>query len=982
MKKVMIGILILIPIVVLLIVLAVGAIVSMEVYISVEEVALVDADGNAVKNITVNTADLDDGKFNISDYLFIKVLPAKATNRTVTWTIEELRCLDNEYEQAYEYYIEHKAEPNVSEVKPAAILLDENGYEASSNTTGQVLINSYCSFKLKASAGVSFAYVQVEVVGFDVEKVVIANVTNDSNELKLGDLIRLVANYTPIDSKVNYFEWISDDESIVEIDENGIVRAVGVGTAHITHKASVYSSEESGQIAYITSAPFEIVVEEGASTLYGDELTTSKSIMTLSELGLSSDYEVVSGGSLDGETLTITDDRVVLQNGDAQFVINRCDSEAIKIIGKDLLDNREESNNFILEKGKTLKLNVEWRDETKDSVLEGVVWTSSNNSIATVSNGVITALDNGIVTITATHGVESESIELNVREKVTVLRLETSKLFYEVGIAKETVFASDKYVNIAVNNVKEANSTLIRIQGEPEEANRLADFYESYKFEVVSGEEYARFDNTVANKIVFISSALEGKGRQQVVVRVSAKYPKYETMAHYTTEEVALNVVYGIEAANALELKQASLDQKAYAYANEVPTKDYAGFDVYVSSSKTLAIVLSGDAVFDQDYINNYYQEVEVNGKLVKKFGYDSEIDLFGSLYGNNHRLYSWKEYLAEQYSELLHVAWSDVVVSNVRIRPNTLGEDDTTFNNDDTQGLWGDSIDFECIEDEHNIAPWGRNHLTNVTIEYCVLENGLKVSSIYNTDVKFDGCIIRNIANCAFYIPCRVDDVEVDGTMYLYPHYSHIHLNNIVASNMLATLASLSYDHYSKDGDDNYRFGQTAETIDQYMYDNFVSKGYNMELKQTGFLDLYNWQPSSSTNMIKTGNEALDSLVQKAVGALVDNHPDLEPYKYIWKRNGIEEPWFHMGFVCVGMSNFPSNEKTYFNPSFEDPRIHSFYAAELDDNIKDDDNNWLYSFFKGLEFRIFMYDKNSPITPESKVPDGDALINHLHGLV
>ena len=49
MKKVMIGILILIPIIVLLIVLAVGAIVSMEVYISVEEISLVDADGNPVR---------------------------------------------------------------------------------------------------------------------------------------------------------------------------------------------------------------------------------------------------------------------------------------------------------------------------------------------------------------------------------------------------------------------------------------------------------------------------------------------------------------------------------------------------------------------------------------------------------------------------------------------------------------------------------------------------------------------------------------------------------------------------------------------------------------------------------------------------------------------------------------------------------------------------------------------------------------------
>ena len=979
MKKVMIGILILIPIIVLLIVLAVGAIVSMEVYISVEDIALVDADGRQVKNITINTSDLKDGMFDVSDYLYIKVLPEKATNKTVTWTIEDLRCLDHEYDQAYEFYIEHKNDPNVQEVKPAAILIDEEGNEVESNTTGRVVVNSYCSFKLKASAGVYFAYVQVEIVGFDVEKIVIANVTSESNTLKLGDMVRLVANYTPVDSKVNYYEWISDDESVVKIDANGVVTAKGVGTAHILHKASIYSSEESGEIAYVTSPEFEIVVAEGASTLYGDELTTSKTLLTMNELGLEDGYEVVSGGTILGDTLTVTDDRVVLRKGEKEFVINRCEDDDIKIVGKDLFDNRNESNHFILELGKVLKLEAAWLDETSDTALTGVVWTSSNTGIATVSNGEITAVGNGIVTITATHGAKSQNIELNVREKVTVMRLETSKLFFEVGIARETVFASDRYVNVQANNAKVANSVLIRIQGEPEDASKLSDFYSSYQFEIVSGNGFAAFDSTTANKLVFVGSQLEGQGRQKVVVRVSAKYPKYETMTHYTTEEVALNVVYGIQVFNSFELKQASIDQKAYAYANKVAIKDYNGFDIYTSSSKTMAIALGSDVSFEKDYVDAFGDDTDVNGKTVKKFGDTARIDLYGSFYGNNNKLYTWKDLLQRKYCELLHVAWSDVTVSNVRIRPNTLGEDDTTFNNDDTQGLWGDSIDFECIEDEVVVNPWGRNRLTNIVVEYCTLENGLKVSSIYNADVTFNGCIMRNVAQCGFYIPTRIEEVQVEGTKYYYPYYTNFTLNNVVASNMLGTLASITYEHYSVDSDSNYRFGQTKDTIDKYLYDNYISKGYNTSFVQTGFLDLYNWQPSSATNMIKTGNDVLDSLVQKAIGALVDNHPDLEPYKYIWKRNGIDEPWFHMGFVCTGINNFPANEKTYLNPVFDDNRMHHFYAGDLNDDI-DDENQYLYTLFKGLEFHMYMYDKYSDITPESQVPDGDVLINHLHG--
>lgn len=988
MKKVMIGILILIPIVVLLIVLAVGAIVSMEVYISVEEVALVDADGNQVKNITVNTSDLDGGVFDVSDYLFIKVLPEKATNKTVTWTIEDLRCLDHEYEQAYEYYVEHRDDPNVAEVKPAAILIDADGNEVESNTTGKVVVNSYCSFKLKASAGVYFAYVQVEVVGFDVEKIVVANVTSNSNTLKLGDMVRLVANYTPVDSKVNHIEWSSDNESVATVDANGVVTAKGVGTAHILHKASIYSSEESGEIAYVTSPAFEIVVAQGASALYGDDLTISKNnlnSLNISELGLEDGYEVVSGATVDDDgniTVSTGATSVVFRKGENEFVISLCDDDDIKIVGRDLFDNRNDNNNFILELGKVLTLKADWLDETNDATLTGVVWTSSNPSVATVSNGEITAVGNGIVMITATHGTKSQNIELNVREKVTVMRLETSKLLFEVGIAKETVFASDRYVDVSIDNKTQANSTLIRIQGEPDDASQIADFYSSYNFEVVEGGDYARFDNEIGNKLLFVGSALEGKGRQQVVVRISAKYPKYETMTHYTTEEVALNVVYGIQVENAVELKHATLDQKDYAYQYKVASKDFHGNDVFKSSTKTMAIVLGADIPIEKDYVDVYGDDAEVNGKPVKRFGDAARFSLYGSIYGNNHKLYTWKELLKEQYSELLHVAWSDVTVSNMRIRPNTLGDDDTTFNNDDTQGLWGDCIDFETVGDDVVENPYGRSHLTNIVVEYCALENGLKISSIYNVDVTFNGCILRNVAQCAFYVRTSMDEIDMnaDGQWDLiYPHYSHLTLNNVVASNMLGTLASVSYDHYSKNGEDKYRFGQTADTIDQYMYDNFVSKGYNTSLTQTGFLDLYNWQPSSATNMIKTGNDVLDSLVQKAIGALVDNHPDLEPYKYIWKRNGIEEPWFHMGLVCVGISNFPYNEKTYFDTSFEDKRINHFYAADLNDDI-DDENSYLYPFFKGLEFHIYMYDKNADITPESVVPDGDVLINHLRG--
>ena len=105
MKKVMIGILILIPIIVLLVVVLVGAVISMDAYIEVESISIVDADGNAVKNLTVNASELDNGIFDILHFATPEVLPEKATNKQIQWTLDELVVLDEEYRQNYKYYI-------------------------------------------------------------------------------------------------------------------------------------------------------------------------------------------------------------------------------------------------------------------------------------------------------------------------------------------------------------------------------------------------------------------------------------------------------------------------------------------------------------------------------------------------------------------------------------------------------------------------------------------------------------------------------------------------------------------------------------------------------------------------------------------------------------------------------------------------------------------------------------------------------------
>ena len=80
-------------------------------------------------------------------------------------------------------------------------------------------------------------------------------------------------------------------------------------------------------------------------------------------------------------------------------------------------------NNLLIDSQKT-EINVNEKIDLTllndgSPVSEGITWTSSNETVATVENGVVTGISSGKVTITATLGVESASIIITVLPNVT-----------------------------------------------------------------------------------------------------------------------------------------------------------------------------------------------------------------------------------------------------------------------------------------------------------------------------------------------------------------------------------------------------------------------------------------------------------------------------------------------------------------------------------------------------------------------------------
>ena len=1023
MKKVMVGILILIPILILFIVAMVSNIISMQAWISVEDIQLTEKwSERTAENISLSLDGIQGKTISIYDYVNVKVLPEKANKYTIEWKIDgNVTYTDEEYQEKYEAYVreisalkselaaeypvfstnERRTAYNQAKIKypddsakiidemakslvgimsPAVSFVSEDEFDVDSNSTGKFIVSSYCNFTVKVVAENVSKTLSVSVVGDNVERVTIGNINGEDNNISVGEAKRLVPNYTPIDSIVNYTIWHSDNEDVATVDQNGVVRALKAGSANITMQASVHSSER-GEIRYITSGAYVVnVTAKGASTKYGKTLYTAKESFTLEELGLPLDAVAAEGCTIEENTVTLTADKAVISTENGNFEIYSVEENSIAIANASFFENKE--NGYVLAVGEhTLKLGAVFSDELALGKPSDVEWTSSDTDVATVNeNGEVKGLSNGVVVITASDGNgKSASLTLKVRKKLASIQLRTSDSSLAVGVAKETVFASERYVDVSTGGSKVANSTNIVVQGEPRDAtaSELAEFYDSYVFEIVSGGEYAHFDETVANKLVF-DSALEGKGKQNIVVRVSARYPKHEGVSKFTTEEVTIKAIYGVSVSNIDELLKAVKDQKEYAYkeGNFIPAKTtfehVNGEDNYIvqeneSSKHNYAICLTDNCAYKVEY--------DENGNVKTIGDRDGRAQFYGDLYGNNKMISAITGQVSHQ---LVRISWSNVTFSNVILRANSHPEDKEISSAQDTKSFKGDLVIIGS--DVH----WDYYRVVNVKFEYCIMENAVSALSFRNNNLELTGCIIRNLLSAGMVVPQRIFYRDSDNTYH--PYYSHIKIHNLVFSNTLGSLMAATYEKFAvkptSDGKGEYRFVPGDEEANYaYVMENFYEKGINTEIEQTGFMEAYNWQDVGNAALFSTGDASYDEIIKQASGSVLRNNSAFANYRYIDKDNNC---WLHVAFVVAGLSFDGSGMYTEV-PSMKVTLsdMDSYYTLDTR-TIKKESKDFFglagETLLGNIPIFVYGYPNTAKITPYSTYQINSAFIDRMHG--
>lgn len=973
MKKVMIGILILIPIVILLVVAMVSTIVSAQAHIAVENIELKYKNSqDTIYELPLSLESVANKVVNIKDYLDVAVFPENANNYTIEWKISgDVTYTDEEYYKKYRDYLDSSVQ--TEKVWPAAAFVDENGNETSSNTSGKMVIGSYCTFTMQVVAENVSKTLSVKVVGYDVSRVDLRAQTGN-NTLEVGSSVRLLPSYTPIDSIVNQTEWSSSNDSVATVDKNGIVTAVGQGSATITLGASVFST---GEKVY---GSFDVTVTAtGASVRYGNKIVTSRSSLTftLTELGIDESATAIDGCEIVNGIVTVTKDVATLNVDGKVFVIEKCDADAIEIQNKKFYEHTDDG--YVLAVGEhTLKLAAIWTDMTNRTELSNVVWTSNNQSVATVGeNGEVKGLSNGLVTITATANGKSASVTINVQNKLASVQLRTSDASLAVGLARETVFASQKFANptnVKSDDSKIANSTRIVVEGEKVGATKeeLELFYSAYDFEVVKGGEYAYFDDTIRNMLVFKDEgkALEGKGRQQIVVRVSAKYPKYEGMTKFTTKEVTLNAIFGVAVSSVAELEAAAKYQRAYAEASENvlgAQKRYEIKNDYDNKTYRVQANPYSKTTYAICFENNVAYTIAEQGENL--VGPEDRVNFYGDVYGNNHMLSTETNQL-EINTKLMRISWSNVTMSNLILRANSAAQGTEIDSAEDTKDFTG----ILGLVGSH--VNWDIYRLENVKIEYCIFENAKEGINVNNSNVDFDGCIVRNLCYCGIATQARIN--ESDGV--LYPYYSHIGMNNFVFSNTLASIMVVNYEHYTTTGKaTDYRFAATAEENEKWFMDNFYANGINFRFRQTGFIDAYNWQPVSSASLISVGNVNginVDDLIAKFSDMIIRGNSAFANRRII---DSNDVCWIHVAIVTAGITTGFTIENTYADVNIQDKRLSYFNTNEMQIEQTSPLAKIGETFLKQASAGIWGYDNQQNIQPSTTYMVNDAFIDRLH---
>lgn len=880
MKKVLIGVLILIPIIIVASVLLTTNIISKNSYLPVDRVELNE------NNIEFS---LDNG--NTIDTLKATVYPRLAKNHNLTWSIEEQHS-DIPFVYAKDDPCQDCSDLSDKELKEH---IDTNHIDiATIDNNGVVTVYGYGSFIVKVTTeeGNKFATCSVKVVGDKVTKIELMPY-GSSSKLSEKDVIsmdtgeRLLLNpiFTPGGARDKTVTWKSADERIVEVDKNGILSAKGAGETTIS-----VSSNDTG-IGTSVKVKVNNGVFKGESYCYTADTTVNvKNYMNVSDFT----SVKVAGGTLSSDgTLNFDENATV-----ATVTVNGKTFSAIKVAAlsdddivfknydillQKLYNKNGDEVEYIVKRGLPIYLEVVYRNPEKSGVPE--VDFSSNDiapgspivnieqfdQLGKESNvgnvAMIEPNKEGDVKILAkdrTTNKTCSTVELKVVTPVFAINLALNATDAKRGVAAETVFG---------NKIFNADCTETSPYSFYMDFNYPKDVdFENFEFST-SDESIAKFSDEKGsyNKLVLNDKMPDDKKglKNKVIITIKAKYPMYDNMPVVAT--YVLNVIDGYTVSNETQLKKA-LHEKKESVAIYVKDSTAGGKLEIRADNNTDASRITmqeGTSMYGNGFIVCYNEQDMIDRKN-------------------------------DYFNELLKIETSNVHIENTILR---MGYNDPDAKN----GLLQWEKSRRCVRILYEIENYddetkNNETINNISFKYCIFENAKTVMEIAGADVNIEGCIFRNSSANSLFIP-------MSGNTSTYGRLpANVTLKNTVFTHSalmpIFVQTDFERDKNRKDESGNvvgYPEGSTWEDMKKTGYkDHFI----NVE----GFLDIYNWiniEDFSSTSGLvpSTGIESVDAIVGTTGAQIIANEllqPEYSGVRHTF--NGQE--YVHLGIAVLGMTS------------------------------------------------------------------------------
>lgn len=273
-----------------------------------------------------------------------------------------------------------------------------------------------------------------------------------------GDIDKLKYDLLPLDASDKTVSWTSTNTDVVTVEDDGTVKAVGVGSSVIIIKTA-----DGGYDSYCT-----ITVKQGATSIQFDKLKMDlvtgkydylKAIFTPADTTQTN----LVWASSDPNVATVDETgKVTAKNGGTTYISAKTDSGHLALcfvtVTQPVTGVKLDVTNKTIFKGDKFDLIPSIAPVTATN--QNVTWSSSDTKVATVSNkGEVVGLTGGvaIITCTSADGSYQANCILTVKELVTTIKLNQSS--YTLGIGNVLALTATVSTQTATNQKVSWRST-------------------------------------------------------------------------------------------------------------------------------------------------------------------------------------------------------------------------------------------------------------------------------------------------------------------------------------------------------------------------------------------------------------------------------------------------------------------------------------------------------------------------------------------